>query len=100
MHQSAHGKPNAAKHSARGRNVSLLKLRKVVLGHSERGESLKRLNTARRGSQFRTGLERFQPPTGFQAEYEGSIPFTRSSLRSLRGLRLGKPCRGEGCGVA
>jgi hypothetical protein len=25
------------------------------------------------------GIESIQPPTPFQAEYEGSIPFTRSS---------------------
>jgi hypothetical protein len=27
----------------------------------------------------RTGIESIQPPKPFQAEYEGSIPFTRSN---------------------
>jgi hypothetical protein len=30
------------------------------------------------GSFVRMGVESIQPPKPFQAEYEGSIPFTRS----------------------
>jgi len=32
------------------------------------------------GCFVRTGVESIQPPKPFQAEYEGSIPFTRSNV--------------------
>src|SRR6478735_5406776 len=31
-------------------------------------------------AQFRTAVESVEPPAHFQAEYEGSIPFTRSNV--------------------
>jgi hypothetical protein len=46
---------------------------------SDKPQKLLRFNSAQKLPFVRMRLECIQPPKPFQAEYEGSIPFTRSN---------------------
>jgi hypothetical protein len=51
-----------------------------VRHRSDSGENQFRINRSGKGAFVRTAFDDIQSPKPFQAEYEGSIPFTRSTI--------------------